>query len=86
MASLAEEMREAADIVERFNRRLSDMYQEDTAWSPSELRREADHVEAEDCLAGLLAMDIFNTPNFVIADGQVTRRLAERLVQLGWHK
>lgn len=94
MLSFAEEMRQAADILQRWTERTGAYVHADhVAWSPAELRQESRHVEAEEReerqreeLTARLAMDIFNTPGVIAADDDIPRRVAEQLVELGWHQ
>jgi hypothetical protein len=46
--NLADEMRRAADAIEAFNQRNPDIYRTDCYWRPSQLRCEAEHVDAEE--------------------------------------
>jgi hypothetical protein len=50
--TLAQRMRDAATTIEDFNRRGVEghlrIYNNDAYWRPSELRREAEHVDAEE--------------------------------------
>jgi hypothetical protein len=93
-------MRAAANTLEEFNRDHRDLYSIDAHWRPSELRREAEHVEAEErekaereVLVDQFARDLFavNYPNGAdpVEFGQVTdiyRCRARKLLDAGWHK
>jgi hypothetical protein len=96
---LAQRMRAAADAIEAFNRARPHVYGLDYFWRPSELRCEAEHVEAEErekaereVLVDQFARDLFavNYPNDnPVEFGQVTgiyRCRARKLLDAGWHK
>jgi hypothetical protein len=93
MTDLPARMREAANTIEEFNTRLSDLYNRDGYWRPSELRREAAHLEDEDReaaereemvaeLAEFLKREVLALPAEALWD----RTLALRLINLGWRK
>jgi hypothetical protein len=96
--NLADEMRRAADAIEAFNQRNPDIYNIDAYWLPSELRREAEHVDAEErekaereLLVEELARDVFNGSyqNLVWPDtssANTYRKWARAAVEAGWHK
>jgi hypothetical protein len=94
--NLADEMRRAADAIEKFNQRNPDIYHTDAEWSPSELRREAEHVDAEEREKAereeqveKLARDMFSTT--IPSSGwdtssQTWLNRARKLVEKGWRK
>jgi hypothetical protein len=97
--NLADEMRRAADAIEAFNQRGLAPYDTDYFWRPSELRREAEYVDAEERekaeLAELveeLAAAIFNGSytNLEWPDGASSpdeyRKFAKVAIDAGWHK
>lgn len=95
MPLFSEEMRQAADILQRWTERTGAYPHADhVAWSPAELRQESRHVEAEERearereeLTARLAMDIFNTPGMIaVLDYDTLRPLAEGLIEAGWHQ
>jgi hypothetical protein len=91
-------MREAADTIEEFNVGRPEIYHPEAEWGPTELRREAEHVEAEDreaaereLLVEELSRDVFNGsytslvwPN--TSNANVYRKWARAAVENGWHK
>ena len=89
---LSVRMRLAANTLEEFNTRRTILYPSDTPWRPSELRREARHVEDEeqeaaerDLMAEDLAEDLCEAHNHVNTDdpfGPVARILIDN----GWRK
>jgi hypothetical protein len=91
-------MRAAANTIEEFNQRNQDIWITDAHWRPSELRREAEHVEAEDreaaereLLVEELARDVFNGSyqNLVwpeTSNANTYRQWARAAVEAGWHK
>jgi hypothetical protein len=97
-STLAQRMRLAAVTLEEFNRDHRDLYSIDAHWRPSELRREAEHVEAEEREKAEreeqveeLARDVFNGSyqNLVWPDStnaNVYRKWARAAVENGWHK
>jgi hypothetical protein len=102
--NLADEMRRAADVIEKFNRRTINersvpLYSDDYYWRPSELRREAEHVEAEGreeaergVLVEELAQVIFEgvAPCLLWPGGasnpDTYRQFARSAIEAGWHK
>jgi vacuolar-type H+-ATPase subunit I/STV1 len=99
--NLADEMRRAADAIEEFNRRGRAhlrIYGTDTLWRPSELRREAEHVDAEDREAAEREAQAEELERDLMAARGAVRELASRagrefaaidakyLIAQGWHK
>lgn len=92
------QMRLAADIIDDVNTRLGGPI--NGHWRPSELRGEADQVEAEerdaaaridqiDCLARELAVARFDGAAYDNLHGDEQREcnvLAARLIESGWRK
>jgi hypothetical protein len=97
--SLADAMRAAADTIEKFNHRNRDIYTPEATWSPSELRREAEHMEAEEreeaegrAQVELLAETIFSGSYAHLewpsgaTDPDVYRGFAKVAFDAGWRK
>jgi hypothetical protein len=95
--SLATQILAAAVTLTQLNARLGNG--SDMQWSASELRREAEHEEAEDreaaqrtCMAEALAEDIFTCcfPGLQslsdATDPDYYRRIAHTLLKSGWTK
>jgi hypothetical protein len=103
--NLADEMRRAADAIERFNRRIPNersgppLYSDDYYWRPSELRREAEHVDAEEREKAELAEQVEELAQAIFngsysrlkwpdhADhAALLRRYAKSAIDAGWHR
>jgi hypothetical protein len=97
--TLAQRMRLAAVTLEEFNRDHRDLYRIDAHWRPSELRREAEHVEAEEREKAEredeveeLAQAIFNGSYSRLKwpgnpdHADLIRRYAKSAIDAGWHK
>jgi hypothetical protein len=97
--NLADEMRRAADAIEAFNRARPHVYGLDYFWRPSELRREAEHVDAEEreaaereLLVEELAQVIFEgvAPCLLWPGGASSpdtyRQFARAAIDAGWRK
>jgi hypothetical protein len=98
--TLAQRMRLAAVTLEEFNRDHRDLYSIDAHWRPSELRREAEHVDAEErekadrggVLVEELARVIFEgiAPSLLWPGGagspDTYRQFARSAIDAGWHK
>jgi hypothetical protein len=96
---LAQRMRDAANTIEEFNQRNQDIWITDARWRPSELRREAEHVDAEerekaerDAEVEELGHDIFKAFSFgrsrqwESAAKGIYRTAAKIVLDAGWHK
>ena len=88
---LSARMRIAADILEEFNTRGA-IYATDAPWRPSELRREARHVEDEeqeaaerDLMVEDLAEDLCEAHNEVNSSDPFAP-VARWLIDNGWRK
>ncbi|MFV8317170.1 hypothetical protein [Mycobacterium sp. 23] len=100
LSKLSSRMRYAADVLEEFNTDHPNLYNADAPWRPSELLREAAHVEAEEALVEQLARELFAAQRRCFPDRpdleawetawgstrQNCINLAEMLVESGWHK
>jgi len=89
---LSVRMRIAANTLEEFNTRRTILYPSDTPWRPSELRREARHVEDEeqeaaerDMLVEQLAEALCEAHNEVNSSDPFGP-IARILIENGWRK
>lgn len=88
-------MRYAADVLEEFNTAHPDSYQPDGWWRPSDLRKEAEHQEAEereqaelDAQVNTFACDLLSVGlrvGLVVSPG-THLHTAKAMVEKGWRK
>jgi len=87
-SELADRMRRAADTIEAFNKRYPEV-QPDAPWRPSDLRKHAEHVEAQDREFGLMAKELagelYRTIGGSMSEGEWRKR-ARKLIDAGWRK
>ena len=84
---LSVRMRIAANTLEEFNTHRTILYPSDTPWRPSELRREARHVEDEEQEAAeheLMAKEL--VADFCAFPWKSHIDSARRLIANGWRK
>jgi len=84
---LSVRMRLAANTLEEFNTHRTILYPSDTPWRPSELRREARHVEDEEQEAAeheLMAKEL--VADFCAFPWKSHIDSARRLIANGWRK
>jgi hypothetical protein len=86
---LSVRMRIAANTLEEFNTHRTILYPSDTPWRPSELRREARHVEDEEQEATereMLAEQLADDLSSVFSHADTFGPVAHWLIENGWRK